>query len=140
MEVYINYWAVLGAAVASMVVGFLWYGVLFRKKWMALMGYTPETMGQMKMTANQAYLLQFIASLLMAFILSHALVSAKAYLGSSGVSAGFAIGFWNWLGFVVPVSLGAVLWENRPWSLWLINASSYLVTLVVMGIILSLWG
>jgi len=44
-----------------------------------------------------------------------------------------------WLGLVVPVSLGIVLWEGKSWKLWFINASSYLVTLLAMGIILGLW-
>ncbi|HLD39833.1 MAG TPA: DUF1761 family protein, partial [Candidatus Nanoarchaeia archaeon] len=33
-----NYLAVLVAAIAAYVVGFLWYGPVFGKKWMALMG------------------------------------------------------------------------------------------------------
>jgi len=70
METDINYWAVLGAALASMVVGFIWYGVLFKKQYMTLMGFTPEGMKNMKMTANKAYFLQFIASLVMASVLA----------------------------------------------------------------------
>jgi hypothetical protein len=139
MEIIINYWAVLGAAVSSMVVGFLWYGLLFKKQWMALMGYTSENMGQMKMTATKAYAIQFVASLVMACVLAHSLVYASFYLGVEGVYAGVMAGFWSWLGFVVPVSLGVVLWENKSWSLWFINASHYLASLVVMGVILSLW-
>jgi len=139
MEVNINYLAVVSAAVASMVIGFLWYGVLFKKQWVSLMGITAESMARMKVSVNKAYLIQFIASLVMAYVLAHALIFASAYLGAEGVSAGVAAGFWNWLGFVVPVTLGIVLWENKPWSLWLINASHYLVSLVVMGVVLSLW-
>ena len=139
MDVAINYWAVLVAAIASMVVGWLWYGVFFKRQWMALMGYNADSMKGMKMTANKAYLIQFIASFVMAYVLSHALVFASTYLQTSGASAGLLAGFWHWLGFIVPVSLGIVLWENKSWSLWLINASHYLVSLLVMGLILALW-
>lgn len=39
----INLWSVLTAAVATMVLGFLWYSpLLFAKPWMILMGYDPE--------------------------------------------------------------------------------------------------
>src|SRR5258708_22836646 len=31
---------------------------------------------------------------------------------------GFFNGFWIWLGFFVPMLLGAVAWENRPWKLF----------------------
>lgn len=139
MEININYLAVLVAAVASMVVGFLWYGVLFMKPWMRMMGYTKENMGKMNMSANKAYMLQFVGSLVMAYVLAHALIFASYYLDAEGVSAGVTAGFWNWLGFVAPVTLGVVLWENKPWKLWFINASNYLVALIVMGIIIAAW-
>lgn len=135
MEADVNYVAVLVAAIASMVVGGLWYGALFKKQWMSLMGYTPDSMKGMKMTANKAYALQFVASLVMACVLSRLISST----GGVGVSAGVTLGFWIWLGFIAPVTLGAVLWENRPWKLWFINTSHYLVMLVVMGAILAVW-
>jgi hypothetical protein len=37
----INYLAVIAAAIAAVGVGVLWYGPLFGKEWMKLMGYTP---------------------------------------------------------------------------------------------------
>lgn len=40
MEVLISYPAVLGAAIASMILGFLWYGPLFGNAWMRLSGMT----------------------------------------------------------------------------------------------------
>lgn len=139
MAIEVNYLAILVSAIASMVIGSVWYGWLFREKWMSLMGYNKENMGKMKMTRNKAYAIQFVASLVMAYILSHSLIFASAYLDASGWMAGVSAGFWNWLGYIAPVTLGMVLWENRTWSLWFIVASSHLVTLIVMGVILSLW-
>ncbi|RJQ13442.1 DUF1761 domain-containing protein [Candidatus Parcubacteria bacterium] len=135
----INFWAVLGAAIASMVVGMLWYGPLFGKQWMAMMGITKESMQTMKMTPKSAMTGGFVASLVMSYVLAHSLVFAEAYLGTSGVSAGLSTGFWNWLGFVAPVTLGVVLWEGKPWKLWFLNGSYYLVSLLVMGVILAVW-
>lgn len=38
----VNLWSVLGAAVAAMVIGFIWYSpLLFAKPWMLAMGYDP---------------------------------------------------------------------------------------------------
>ena len=140
METDINYWAVLGAALASMVVGFIWYGVLFKKQYTSLLGFTPESMRGMKMTANKAYFLQFIASLVVASVLAKFVgLGLLDDTATSRLSVGVNIGFWAWLGLVVPVSLGIVLWEGKSWKLWFINASSYLVTLLAMGIILGLW-
>jgi uncharacterized SAM-binding protein YcdF (DUF218 family) len=39
----VNLWSVLVAAIATMVVGFLWYSpLLFARPWMVAMGYDPE--------------------------------------------------------------------------------------------------
>ena len=134
-----NYIAVLVAAIASMAVGFVWYGLLFRTQWMAYMGLTMESMANMKMSANAAYVLQFVGSLIMAYVLAHSIVFASAFTDTEGAMAGIMAGFWSWLGFVAPVTLGVVLWENKSWGLWLINASNYLVALVLMGAIIGWW-
>ena len=136
----VNYLAVLVAAVLSMVLGFLWYGPLFGKPWMKLMGWTKESMKGMKQSEMmKMHGLQFVGSLLMAFVLAHSLIFAATYLKVRGTSAGLQTGFWNWLGFVAPVTVGSVLWEGKSWKLWLLNNAYYLVTLSSMGILLSLW-
>lgn len=123
-----------------MAVGFLWYGVLFKKQWMDLMSITTESMAGMKMSANKAYLLQFVASLVTACVLARFVNLGLLNDGAtSALTVGINVGFLAWLGFAAPITLGAVLWENKPWKLWFINASSYLVTLVLMGIIFGLW-
>ena len=137
----VNYLAVFFAAVLSMALGYAWYGPLFGKPWMKLMGITKESMKGMKGSDMQKlYGMQFVGSLVMAFVLSHVLVFASKYLGESGVSAGLQTGFWNWLGFVAPVTLGSVLWEGKSWKLWLLNNGYYLVTLMAMGTVLAVWN
>ena len=138
----INVWAVLVAAVASMVIGFLWYGPLFGKVWMGMMGWdkkSPAEVESMKKGMTKGYVLTFIGALVMAYVLQHALVFASAYLRSTGVSAGLMVGFWNWLGFIAPVTMGVVLWEGKSWKLWCFNNAYWLVNLLVMGVILALW-
>ena len=136
----INYLAVVGAAIVSMVTGFLWYGPLFGKPWMKEMGWTKADMTKEKQKGmSKAYGFMFLGSLVMSFVLSHALVFASEYLGTEGVNAGLQTGFWNWLGFVVPVTLGSVLWEGKSMKLWFLNIGYYLVALLAMGIVLALW-
>jgi hypothetical protein len=136
----INYLAVLVAAIVAIVLGFLWYGPFFGKPWMKLMGITPEKMEEGKKKGmGGTYAMMTVTTLLMSFVLSHALVFAATYLDESGWYAGVMTGFWNWLGFVVPVSMGSVLWERKPWKLWCINAGYYLVSMMLMGIVLALW-
>src|SRR5260370_41822457 len=136
----INYFAVLLAGIVSMPLGFLWYGPLFGKKWMKLSGMSKEKIDAAKKSgkANMGYGLMFVGSLVMAYVLAHSLVFASSYLRMTGVPAGLMSGFWSWLGFVGPVTLGSVLWDGKPWMLSVLNNTYYILLLLLMGVILAL--
>ena len=140
MEIVINYWAVLACGVTSIVLGTLWYGPFFGKKWMKLSGIT---MGKMDATAKRkmmtSYGIMTAGSLVMAYVLAHSLIFAAAYTSTAGIAAGLMVGFWTWVGFIAPTSMGATLWEGKSWTLWMINSGYYLALLLTMGIILALW-
>ena len=138
-SVQINYLAVIIAAVLNLVLGMLWYGPVFGRYWKKLMGFTDESMKSMKMTPAKAMIGGLLSAFLMSYVLAHCIVFAGAYFAVSGVSAGLMSGFWNWLGFVVPVSAGVVLWEGKPWKLWFLNVSFWLVALLLMGALLAVW-
>lgn len=136
----INYFAVLLAALSSLPLGFLWYGPLFGKQWIKLSGMTEEKMKKAKESGQdkKGYAISFLGALVMAYVLAHALVFAASYTNTTGVSAGVMVGVWNWLGFVMPVTLSTVLWDGKPWKLWIINNGYNLLQLVIMGLILAL--
>ena len=137
----INYLAVLVCGVASMVLGFVWYGAIFKNVWLRLMGWGEDHVAgpEGKKAANRGYVISFIGSLVMAYILSHVITYASDYTNTEGVTAGLTSGFWMWLGFVAPVTLGSVLWEGKSWKLWGLNNAYYLVQLLVFGAILASW-
>jgi hypothetical protein len=142
MMVDINYLAVLVAAVASMIIGYLWYGPLFGKAWARGMGWdtNPELMASMKKMAPKAYLQQFIGALIMAYVLAHVVwMSLVAFPEYTPLMRGINSGFFSWLGFVLPVKYGDKLWTGKAFKYVAIDIGYYLVLLVVMGIILSCW-
>lgn len=140
----VNYLAIFVCGIAAMTLGTLWYGPLFGKTWMALAGFKPEDRERMKQDPKakrkmyQSYSIMFVASLVMAYVLTHIMVFATSYFGESGIMAGISSGIWTWLGFVATTTIGSVLWEQRPWKYWYIVAGYYLVQLVMMGVILAL--
>lgn len=136
----INYWAVIINVVVAMGVGFAWYGPLFGKEWSRLMGWSKEDLEKkMKEGVGPAYTLSALGALIMSFVLAHSIIFAEAYLGSSGVYGGLQGAFWSWLGFVAPVTLGTVLWDGKPWKLWVLNNGYWLVVLLLMGIVFGIW-
>jgi hypothetical protein len=133
MKVPINYLAVIVAAIVNYAIGAVWYGVMFGGPWKKLTG-VPE----MKPTA-QSIVLGFVGAFFMSYILDHAIIFASTYMKAGGIGAGLMCGFWNWLGFIAPVTLGVVIYEKKSWKLWLLNNAYWLVSLLLMGVILSLW-
>lgn len=133
--VSINISAVMAAAMVKIAVEFIWHGPLFGKVWMRLAGLTDK----LPMGMGKAHMLSLIGSVAMSYALAYSLVFGAAYLNISGFHAGIMFGFLNWLGFIAPVTLGGVIWEGKPWKLWMLLNSSYLVSLLCMGVLLALW-
>ena len=133
MEVHVNYLAVLVAAVANYAIATVWYAVLFGKVWMKLTGMTDMKPAPMNM------ILTFVGSLVLSYVLYHSIVFGDAYVKMSGVPGGLMGGFFGWLGYIAPVTLSTKLYEKKPWGLWLLDNGFWLISLLVMGAILSLW-
>jgi hypothetical protein len=132
-EFPINWWAVLFAAIVKMAIGALWYSpLLFGPRWMALANCTEA---DMKARLPKLLVLDFIASIVMAFVLVHAV----HYTGARTFATGAAVGFFNWLGFIATVTFGLTIYEKRPWALFSIANGFQLVSLLVMGAILAAW-
>lgn len=132
----VNYLAVLVAAAASMVIGFLWYGPLFGKQYMKLMKVDDKKLKEAKKKGmGKTYVLAFLTSLIMSYVLANFV----SYAGVSTISEGAVLGFWVWIGFFATTQLGIVIWEGKPVKLYLLKTLNELVTLAAMGAILAVW-
>jgi hypothetical protein len=135
----INFVAVFVAAIATMVLGFLWYSpILFATPWMRLMGYDPNDkakLAEMQKGAGKIYGISFIASLVSAIVLAKIIDIASVNTILYGMKIGFAV----WLGFAATVQLTGALFSKQPIKLFLINTGYQLVCYLAMGAILAKW-
>ena len=132
----INYLAVVVAAIATFVLGFLWHGPLFGKLWLQWSGFTQKQIDESKKKGMcKTMVVAFLTTLVMAYVLAHFV----DYLEATTVTAGMTTGFWLWLGFVGTVQLNSVLWEQKPFKLYALNTGYQLVSLLMMGTILAVW-
>ena len=135
----INLWSVLVAAVATMILGFLWYSpILFANPWMRLMGIDPNDkakLAEMRKGAGKLYGLAFVASIVSAMVLAKVIAITTVNTIPYGMKIGFAV----WLGFVTTVQLTGALFGKQPIKLYLINTGYQLVCYLVMGAILAVW-
>jgi hypothetical protein len=133
MDIHVNFLAVFVAACANYLIATVWYAFLFGAIWKKLTGISDMKPAPMNMV------IVFIGSLVMSFVLLHSIVFGNAYLGKGGIPGGLMGGFFGWLGFIAPVTLTNVIYEKRPWKLWLLDNSFWVLSLLVMGAILSVW-
>ncbi len=132
-EFPINWWAVVVAALVKMIIGAIWYSpALFGPRWSRLSGISDADVKQRlpKLLASD-----LLASLIMSFVLLHAV----HYAGAATIGTGAAVGFFNWLGFVATVTYGLTLYEKRPLGLFWIANGFQLISLLLMAAILAIW-
>jgi hypothetical protein len=135
----VNYWAIATGAVLSMILGFIWYGPLFGKKWMEIVGVSPsdlEARKKMQKTAGPLYLAQFVLTLFQVFVLAHLIADAQQ-------AGGLERALWIWAAFVIPTLAGAVMWTNQSgklkWARFLIQGGYQLVLFIIFGLLLQYW-
>lgn len=132
-EFPINYLALIVAALIRAAVGMAWHSpIMFGPAWMKLVGVNDQ---DMKAMLPRAIPIDLIGGFVMAFVLVHAV----HYAGANTLATGAAVGFFNWIGFLVVSNLAGVLYEKKPFKLFAIDISGQLVALVAMGALLAVW-
>ena len=79
-------------------------------------------------TTNTPYLSAIYVSFQWSYVPGAGEMSVTSNVLSSAIFA--------WLGFYVPVDLGAVAWERKSWKLFAINTGYHLMMLIVAAVIL----
>lgn len=130
----INYWAVIVAAVVPMILGSLWYPLLFARQFMALIAKTDEELKK-DFKPSRDYTISFMSSLVMSIGLMQVINMATVVTFAGGMQ----IGFLAWAAFVVTSNLSSVIFEGRKIGLYFINMGYNMVCLLVMGGILAVW-
>ena len=128
----LNYFAVLVAGVIPMVGGAIWYGPLFGKRWLGLMGVTEEEIAK-DFNPLKIYGVSFLLALVTAFGL------ALLLHGSSGVLSGVHVALIAVIAFVLPVGYQSVAFEKRKAGLFVLNLGYNLVAITGQAILLALW-
>lgn len=132
----INIWAILVSAVISMALGFIWYSSkLFGTTWMKLSGISPTRMKETNKHMVRLYTGSFVASLVMIYVLAE-LINLTLV---TSIVEGVTLAAMVWLGFVAASMVNTVFFENKSWILFAINSGYYLASLIIAGIILSVW-
>lgn len=126
----LNYVAIAVAAVVAFVLSTVYY-IVFGEQ---LRRLSPAAAG-MGNPPPWKMLVEIVRSLVLASVLAGlaALIGITDWIGA--VQLGLAL----WIGFPLVLWVGAVMWENVPVRLAALHAGDWLVKVLVLSVIVSVW-
>lgn len=134
-DISINWVAILLAVVAAMIIGFVWYGPLFGKQWMKLVGLKKK---DIEKDQQMPLLIMLGLAIVQAFVLAYFIAFVSDFYPEySQFSVGVLTGAWAFVGFVLPVLISNTVFSKGSKDLLKINLGNQFVTLVVIGAIIG---
>ena len=131
----LNYLAILVAGISNMVLGFLWYGPIFGKAWMALRGINQEETNPNPLI----YVVSFLLSLLMALVLAVFIHHVDASIQAMSLVLGLLAALLVWVGFIGPATFQNNMYSGISKKLYAIDYGYVLVALLIQGAIIGVW-
>jgi hypothetical protein len=119
-------WPILAGTAAFFMVGMLWYGVIFAKRWQRAAGLTNTQLQAGNM--GVIFALTFAFEMLIAMVLWHLLARTDP---PQFVVMMMAVGFA--LGVMIPAIGINYLYLRKPFMLFLIDAGHFLFGMAAMG-------
>jgi hypothetical protein len=128
----VNYLAIAVAMVAAFVASTVWYAV-FGKQYAEVSEAARAAAGA-KPSPWKVFV-ELVRSLTVASVLA----GFAANLDITTWTGALGLGLATWIGFPVVLLTGSIQWENVPYRLAAIHAGDWLVKLLLVSCIVSLW-
>lgn len=121
-------------ATAFMALGFLWYGPLFGKPWLAIMKKKGFKREQMRASPGM-----YVLALLCALVASYVLAVVIRSLGITVWWNGLITGAILWIGVGAAAMLTNSIFESEPKGLWALFSLYELVMFAGLGVVFAVW-
>jgi hypothetical protein len=128
----VNLLAVAAATVVAFVLSSAWYVALADQ----LAAVSPAAAA----AGDRVPPWTVAAELLRSLVAVTVVAGLAAQTGTDDWSGGLWLGLALWVGFPLVLWAGAMLHERAPWRLAAIHAGDWLVKLLVVTVIVSVWG
>lgn len=142
----INYGAVAVTGILSLVIGFLWMAVIWRKPYQELMyGFEKK---ETEKPSTSAKIQSFVIYILVSFVTSIAYAVCLELWKAGGNAFGYdsnslAHAFWFTMlivaGFTLPFTVGKKVWQFKSWIVVGVDTSYEIVRFTIMLLIFWFW-
>ena len=126
----INVWEVVAATTAAFVISSLWY-LAFGTQLAAL----SDSYAGTERTPVWVILVEVLRSV----IVAGAVAGLSSLIRIDDLAGALALGVALWAAFPLPILAGSVVHERTNWRLAAIHAGDWLVKLLVISVIVSVW-
>ncbi len=130
-----NYISVVVGAILNMVLGFLWYGMIFSKPWAKLAGMTEEKLESAKARMGMTYSMTFVWALFSASVMQ---IVVRTF-GIMTVQEAVLLAVILWLGLTGAAFFTNGAFEQRPLKLTLIDSGYFLVAMIMLSALFTFW-
>ena len=127
----LNWWAILVATAAAFALGYVWYGPVFGKAWLAALGKTEDEI----QPSPTPFVVSFVAALATCIVVA----ALMGGLGMKGVANGAVLGLVTGVGFIAASMASDTAFCGWGWQLWAIQAGYRVTYSIVMGAIIGAW-
>jgi uncharacterized protein DUF1761 len=130
MTLAVNYLAVAVAAVAAVVLSTIYYMVFAKQM---------ATLHPAYADSSQPPPWKILVELLRSLIVATLIACLASKLEIDDWSGAVLLGLSLWVGFPVVLFVGSVIWENVPPKLATIHVGDWLLKLLLVSVIVSIW-
>ncbi len=128
----IKWWGVLGGVIIHFIVGMLWYGPFFGKRWMQEVGMDEEQIRQGPVVGI------YLATLLFSVIATLTLAITLNGFATTSIAQACAVAGMVWFGFNFVQAFNHNNFENKSIKLLMINSCFDLTVFVLVAILLQI--
>ena len=128
-------WAVLAATAAAFVVGFAWYALVAGR----LAAVATDVTGGAGAAAEQSPPWKLLVELARCLVIAVVMAWLSARVAVDDVGGALLLGAVAWVGFPLVLLAGSVLWEGVPVGRATVHAGDWLVKLLAVAVIVSVW-
>lgn len=131
----VSYTLIAIATIAQFVLGALWYSpLLFGKWWMEIMECTHISQEELK-KMQKAMMPFYALQLFLTFVTTVSFANLMPYIATFSI---YYVGFWLWIGFIVPTQIASVVWANTKRMFWL-QQIFVMISYQFVGLMLASW-
>ena len=127
----LNGWAILVATAAAFALGYVWYGPVFGKAWLAALGKTEDEIRP----SPTPFVVSFVAALATCIVVA----ALMGGLGMTGIADGAVLGLLTGVGFIAASMASDTAFCGWGWKLWAIQAGYRVAYSIIMGAIIGVW-